>query len=367
MLKRISTMPWPKLSDIARTAFPSAFGDNKKVPRQWMRPNDDAFVLSRTCWSMCALVEATSRLRGRPARVLLPEYFCDQTLWPLRHTPAKIEFYPIDSEMQPAFEQIGAGPETVDLFFLVHYFGNAIDASRARTFCDQIGAYLVEDATHAIGPIDGIGEMGDIVLYSPWKFFPIPNAGLMMVRPRAAPLRDTISIAVSGLGDSTAHGFNWIRQSLERSLNSLLPGTPALRGEFADVTATVPLVMRPVPSPLAMRWLSTVNIEKIAKRRMANDRAVRKFFSSFPSCRPLFKNQASAPWRSTILFASPATAANVYAILRECGIEAEAWPPELPSEVSNKFGNAFSIRSTLALLIHPEEGYERRMWRKSAN
>ena len=69
------------------------------------------------------------------------------------------------------------------MFLLVHYFGRPAATASARDFCGRHGAWLIEDAAHVLQPVDGVGESGDFVLYSPHKHLPIPDGAVLVVRP----------------------------------------------------------------------------------------------------------------------------------------------------------------------------------------
>jgi hypothetical protein len=65
---------------------------------------------------------------------------------------------------------------------MVHFFGRASRAAAARDFCARSGGWLIEDAAHVLQPMEGVGEHGDFVLYSPHKHLPIPDGAVLVVR-----------------------------------------------------------------------------------------------------------------------------------------------------------------------------------------
>jgi hypothetical protein len=146
----------------------------------WLRREGTLFTLSQASHGF-ALMAETARPKGERPVFWLPDYFCDDALQSLRETGADLVFYPVNADMNPdwaACELLGRSQKP-DFFVLVHYFGQCANVRRARDFCDRYQARLVEDATHVLQPAGDIGGFGDFALFSPRKFFDIPNGGIM--------------------------------------------------------------------------------------------------------------------------------------------------------------------------------------------
>ena len=92
----------------------------------WARPTDAAGWLSRSAWSMALVLQWRIRARpnGTPV-VLVPDYFCNSSLAPLRALGTRLRFYPVLTSGEPdlAVCRSIAAEEAPDLFLLVHYFG----------------------------------------------------------------------------------------------------------------------------------------------------------------------------------------------------------------------------------------------------
>ena len=69
-----------------------------------------------------------------------------------------------------------------DLIVAVHYFGKPALLEKLSDFSAKVGAWFIEDAVHVLHPIDDVGIYGDFVIYSPHKFFPIPDGGILISR-----------------------------------------------------------------------------------------------------------------------------------------------------------------------------------------
>ncbi len=152
----------------------------------WCRAGEVAGWLSRSAWSLALIaLRRKSRAPASSVTAWIPDFFCNASLAALRQTGAKLVFYPLTDKMVPDITacrmQVDSDPP--DLFVLVHYFGQPTPAATARDFCARHGAWLIEDAVHALRPVEGIGAYGDFVLYSPHKHLPIPDGAVLVVRP----------------------------------------------------------------------------------------------------------------------------------------------------------------------------------------
>ena len=152
----------------------------------WRREGEIAGWLSRSAWSLALI--ALWRKRSAPAspvRIWMPQFFCNESLVPLRQIGVPLVFYPLDDNLVPDMRACRAlaDANAPDIFVLVHYFGQPAPAAAARDFCARHGAWLIEDAAHVLRPVDGIGECGDAVLYSPHKHLPVPDGAVLVVRP----------------------------------------------------------------------------------------------------------------------------------------------------------------------------------------
>ncbi|HEY3949447.1 hypothetical protein [Phenylobacterium sp.] len=344
----IDAKPWPDARDLWALLH-NPLPDGRRLARAWSRDGDTPVWLSRSAWGMAALGAAMAARLGREVRVWLPDYFCGEALLPLRAQRATITFYPVDSRGRPDWAWLRAQPTAPDILFLVHFFGHASDGAEARRFCDAAGGLLVEDATHAIGPSNGIGVDGDVVFYSPWKFFQTPNGALMLLRPRAEAWAEPVGRALAGFGRAVSPGLQWLKQAVRTRAAgaSRQGGFPASSPEdyFVDVEfESMPL--RPRPSPVTGPWLAGVDLAAAAARRRANDAALRDYLADLPGCAPFDAEPAHGPLRSAFRLASPEQASAAYARLRAAGIEAQPWPG-LPPEVTDPKSIAVQLRRTV--------------------
>ena len=127
--------PLPRWRDLALTIFSGV--SDEKLAAPWVRSTEVAYWFSRSAWSLVAVAEW--RLQFTEKQVIyvwLPDYFCNATLAPLRDVAGvKLVFYPITEQLAPNFEacQSLVSQTSIDLFVLVHYFGQV---TPARQFAD---------------------------------------------------------------------------------------------------------------------------------------------------------------------------------------------------------------------------------------
>ena len=176
--------PLPTWSALCRALLRRPASDTD-LAAPWRREGEVAGWLSRSAWSLA--VTALWRKNRVPASgvtVWIPDFFCNSSLLPLRQTGARLVFYPLTDTLVPdrAACRTLADADSPDLFVLVHYFGQPSACVTVRDFCASHGAWLIEDAAHVLRPVDGVGEYGDFVLYSPHKHVPIPDGAVLVVR-----------------------------------------------------------------------------------------------------------------------------------------------------------------------------------------
>ena len=189
----------------------------------WHREGEAAGWLSRSAWSLALIaLWRTSRVPTRTVTVWLPDYFCNASLIPLRQTSVKLLFYPVTKAMEPDFSICRrlADAAPPDIFVLVHYFGKPTSTASAVEFCKHHCAWLIEDAAHVLRPVNGVGNAGDFVLYSPHKHLPIPAGAVLVVRPDGPSKFGLSEITSFGLPDSWPGMLSELQQQLDISFNS---------------------------------------------------------------------------------------------------------------------------------------------------
>jgi lipid II:glycine glycyltransferase (peptidoglycan interpeptide bridge formation enzyme) len=176
--------PLPKWGDLL-FALVTPYFSSEANGTPWSGHGDTAFWFSRSAWSLRVVAQWRQHLTARPEVVVwLPDFFCNAPLAPLRRIGAKLVFYPVTDAMVPdmiACMEL-AHEQSPDIFVLVHYFGYPTPTDAVVAFCRQWHVLLVEDATHVLRPIPGVGDTGDCIMYSPYKHLPVPDGAVLVVR-----------------------------------------------------------------------------------------------------------------------------------------------------------------------------------------
>ena len=122
----------------------------------------------------------------KKVNILIPYLFCQDSLAIMNNGFADFFFYDLKENLAPDYRSINKNHQGVkiDIFLLVHYFGKVsfIEQKKARSYCSENSILLVEDCAHVISPLAADNWVGDFVLFSPHKFFNIPNLGIVFAK-----------------------------------------------------------------------------------------------------------------------------------------------------------------------------------------
>lgn len=276
----LSPLPRPNWHNIGRAILRPPLTD-AALASPWMRGDETAGWLSHAAWAFALIAIWRTKLLAASAPTFwVPEDTGEVSLAKLREVGFMVIRYPLTADCTPDLAackaQVEAFPPAV--FMLAHPLGRPIATAGARAFCERHAAWLVEDASHALRPADGIGNSGDFVIYSPHRHLPIPDGALLLVRPEGP----------SKLGPDAVHQFGppstwpmqfsvatedaaptaWARD--KRAKNWLASTILSKLGLRLQPPALLPL--SPVPSGLGRRLLATFILEvpEVARRRQRN-------------------------------------------------------------------------------------------------
>lgn len=175
------TLTWRNLTKAIVKKQPSL----DSLSQKWLLGNDKGYWFSRSAWSIYSII----RLRmlytnSESINVWLPDYFCNEATTALRELNVKLFFYCIDEYKKPDSEFCInlLKKSSPDLILYVNYFGENLFSKTLGDITKKSKAWLIEDSTHCLRPVDGIGSYGDFVIYSPYKFLSIPDGALMVIR-----------------------------------------------------------------------------------------------------------------------------------------------------------------------------------------
>lgn len=341
----IAATPLPTFGQIW---MPDA-GDVALAAGRWCREGEAALLFSRSCWSLRALARLRHQLDGRPPVIAVPEFICNQSLEPLRRMGCRLVFYAIDPvSLTPVMDTLTTPS---DMMIVVHYFGWPMDLNLARSYCHSHGAWLVEDAAHVLAPCEGIGSVGDAVLYSPHKLLAIPDGAVLVLRGTLAAYADHPAMERVVV----PNGNRW---RLVKSLQSSWLGPVLARirsggqADFDGDPSIVSLPDSPAPSRQAVALLTQADLKFAAGQRIVNAQILYQSIVSFEEWDSLLPLPSSLPlYRLVMRCRDHDTAKRIYARLRAARLPVESWP-DLPGEVGSDSAAWRLRRSVLLLPCH---------------
>lgn len=323
----------------------------------WQGDADALHCLSQTRHAFGLAIASLSAASNAGPIVWFPDYFCENALCVVRQSGARIAFYPITGDLAPDWQACRelATHQPPALFVLVHYFGLCGEAQAARDFCDRTGAVLLEDATHVMRPGGQVGRFADLACYSPHKFFPVPDGGLLVVRGR--DLAQRVEAAAHAASSRAASAAAWVAHRFMRRIkHSVVPPRSRLptrtRSLDADPART---------SPMAGMWMSRYSrwrlrhsirsgeAEKLAGARLQAHRCLSSSLAAHRPLQAIGSTGALVPYWTVMRCADAQSAAAILNELRAVGARVNTWPG-LPPEVKDdpvRHRAALHLRRTL--------------------
>jgi hypothetical protein len=316
--------------------------------------------LARSAWSLRLIAEFRQRVtRGRDTVAWIPDYFCNESLRPLRELGTRLVFYPVahDGSVDWAIVERLLHQSCPDLIVAVHYFGQPFDVEHLAALGRDCGAWLVEDAAHALRPTGPIGQRGDFVLYSQHKLLPIPDGALLVVRSTGAGgitsdvrARYDFDGLWRNYAANGAHAerraYAWLAKRSAQRLGARSPNYATSR--FLDDDNAGRALTAPRISELARRLLarysSSLDVE--ASGRFANRAAWNQRLDGEPLAAP------NTPYLAGFRYATRALAADAFGRLQSARLPVMTWP-DLPPEVRAAPGDhheAITMRETRIFL-----------------
>lgn len=356
----ITAAPLPAWNDfpaLLETAVPA----DGALVAPWVARADRAYLLSRSAWSLAALVHMRKAEGASRPSLWLPDFFCNTSSGPAREAAAEIVFYPVTAFLAPDWAACKALADRAppSLFVLAHYFGAANDVAGARDFCARSGAALVEDAAHALKPVAGIGEVGDFVLYSPHKLLGIPHGAVLVARAPNAALARTMA----SLPDAAPGARAWIAKRIVQlaipdaawKMFRPIPEIPFERDPPLESIVAAPAMSRAARKILAR---AVRRLEAEAARRRASEKTLRRILAGVSgwSPWPAAWDEGAVPYRGVFIAESAALAAERFARLRRAGCLVESWPdlaPEVTADSETHWA-AIDLRRRLLAFPLPE-------------
>ncbi|MDD5773361.1 MAG: DegT/DnrJ/EryC1/StrS family aminotransferase [bacterium] len=117
--------------------------------------------------------------------VLVPSSLCDVVIDPFVSLGINLKYYSLDKSLKYGPEEIRKKiDKDTRAVYVIHYFGFPQDLSAVKDICDKNKLFLIEDCAHSfLGSFNGkpLGDFGDISIFSPRKFLPVPDGGFLKI------------------------------------------------------------------------------------------------------------------------------------------------------------------------------------------
>lgn len=142
-------------------------------------------------WARNAIFHGLRALGILPGqKILVPAYLCTAAIEPIEFYGAEVEFYSIRRNCEPDWTDLETKIRgNVRGILAVHYFGFPCNMERFCELRDRYGLLLIEDCAHVLEGVPSpyrLGELGDFSVFSPRKFVPVFDGGVLRLN-RPAP------------------------------------------------------------------------------------------------------------------------------------------------------------------------------------
>lgn len=259
--------------------------------------------------------------------MLLPDYFCGQSLRFIRGLPVNLHFYPLNESLEPNYDFINelTSKVNIDLFLHVHYFGKVANQVKSRELCDLKGAKLIEDCAHIQHPSNTKNWFGDYLVFSPHKHFPVSNGGALFVK--SSLKKD------SGTRFNASTDFIWY---MKRLINRVLTKQVSKNNTYDILmNGSTEALNDREPSVYESKLISHFSRSHLrdAEKIRTNHRVVANYLSGIENWKLCFSTDSGVPYYLAMRCDSRGVAEKRYLKLRENGVPVLLWP-DLPSELA---------------------------------
>jgi len=189
--------PLCKIMDLLKTPFNQNHSQFKELYKN--NNKDYCIEASRSSWSLYFIVKAFIDIKGYSPTILVPFYFCNSSLDPIRKLNVNLKYYNIDDNLEPDYKKLASlvQEEKCDIFILVHYFGFLSNINDAKEFVQEFDLLFIEDCAHLIKPIGMVGRYSDFQIYSLYKHFAIPDGAFLIISSKHKEYNNNIESLIS--------------------------------------------------------------------------------------------------------------------------------------------------------------------------
>lgn len=330
-------------------------------------------------WARNAIFHGLRAIGFQPGqKILLPAYLCAAAIEPIEYFGAEVGFYAIRRNCSPDWSDLESKIDgNVRAILAVHYFGFPCDTVKFRAMCDQYNLFLIEDCAHVLDGLPGphrFGEFGDFSVFSPRKFLPIFDGGMLrlnlpapgfQVRLKFETPLFTLRVAKNLFERRNASTVplpvlrsrgpqpEQVRGQRELDIVKGLPQEPLYVPP--DSTSFLPWMADIPMSRLSKHFLSHFPLAEIASKRRTNYSYLLERVSGLKGVQPLFSPLPAGvvPW---VLPLTIQDSPEMDIELRTLGIPAVTWVSVRDPRISaREFPEAEFLYECLVLLpIHQD-------------
>lgn len=324
---------------------------------------DDVFLMSESCESINLVLNAIKAVGKKDCiKILIPDYFCNQTIYSFQEEWVEVVFYPILKDFNPDWEYLKRWTKEnrFDAFIFTHYFGKFFDSiSRAKELCKNHEAVLIEDCAHVLYPTGKIGTFGDFVIYSPHKQLPIPDGAVLVCdkdekKPMISLLEQWIEEKYDNISRLSVPKSWFIKKSIQKILPVHRKLTYYAGVHFGDEKGALHN-----PKRISIEGYNTLcdydykELKRIAYIRRDNLTMMNYIISKkYPNVLPLMDDKTGVPYVAVYSLKNVSDKQVVVRKMIEDGFTVLYWP-DLPVDIKNNETYKNSIKLSEDIIVIP--------------
>lgn len=322
-----------------------------------------ALFLAESCMSINLVLNAVREVEGKVrVRILLPDYFCNQTLYSFQEDWMDIIFYPIAEDMEPDWDYLKrwVKENEFDVMLFTHYFGKFYNSiSRANELCKNHEAILIEDCAHVLYPTGKMGITGDFVIYSPHKQLPIQDGAVLVCnenqqKPIVASLNTWIKQEYKRMPFHVARNGWYLKKSLQKII-PIHRGLSYYSGIHYDKSSGD----KHIPKKISKESYNTlcdyeyVDYKKAAYIRRDNLEMMNYIMAiKYPDVIPLMDSSVDAPYFAVYSLKNVLEKTKIAKDMLNSGFTVLYWP-DLPVQLNELEGHAEAKALSQNIIILP--------------
>ena len=134
---------------------------------------------------------------NRGGVLIAPSYHCRTMIDPALAIGSQVQLYRLTEDLAPdlatLLPMLANGGDQPRALLVSHFFGMVQSLERIAVVCRAHRVALIEDCSHALprqmapSTASSVGEVGDLGVASPYKFFACPDGGLLWSNRHALP------------------------------------------------------------------------------------------------------------------------------------------------------------------------------------